>query len=294
VSGLTTRHVVHVVREIHRGLLRDDVFMLAASIAYAAVMSLFPLFVGVIVLLSRFVERGHAQQAVVSVLTPYVPPAALTMVEQAFTTIAPVPGTVGVLATLGLVWTATALASAIEHSLNRVLHACQVRPFWHRKLVELALVLLAGGFMSVSLLFNAAVAALGILAPLLAAADFFGGLHVLVTAASVGSWIFSGLTFFIIYRVLPQVRLPPRTLLIGSLTGLLLFEGIKPAFFWYLRTLARYPVVYGPLVGVVVFMIWVYLAALVLLIGAEVMTLERSLVGDSRRFGRSGGLAAGL
>ena len=38
-----------------------------------------------------------------------------------------------------------------------------------------------------------------------------------------------------------------------------------------LRTLASYPMVYGPLVGVVVFMVWVYLAALVLLIGAEVM-----------------------
>lgn len=272
MGSLTTQRVGHVVREIHRGLLRDDVFMLAASIAYAGVMSLFPLFVGVIILLDRFVERGHAQQAVVSVLTPYVPPAALAMMEQAFTTIAPARGTVGVVATLGLVWGAMALASAIEHSLNRVLHACQVRHFWRRKLVELALVLLAGGFMSVFLLINAAAAALGILAPLLAAADFFRSLHVLVTATSVGSWIFSGLTFFIIYRFLPNVRLPLRTLLIGSLTGLLLFEGIKPAFFWYLRTLGSYPVIYGPLVGVVVFMIWVYLAALVLLIGAEVMS----------------------
>jgi uncharacterized BrkB/YihY/UPF0761 family membrane protein len=50
-----------------------------------------------------------------------------------------------------------------------------------------------------------------------------------------------------------------------------LFEGIKSASFWYLRTLASYPLVYGPLVGVVVFMVWVCLAALVLLIGAEVM-----------------------
>ena len=69
------QRLLGAVREIHR-LLRDDVFMLATSIAYAAVMSLFPLFVGLIVLLSRFVERSHALQAVVSALTPYVPPAA--------------------------------------------------------------------------------------------------------------------------------------------------------------------------------------------------------------------------
>jgi membrane protein len=262
---------VGVVREIYRGLLREDVFMLAASIAYAGVMSLFPLFVGLIVLLSLFVERGNAQQAVVSALTPYVPPAALTMMQHALTAVAPVRGTGGIVAAVGLVWGATALASAIEYSLNHVLQVRGTRPFWRRKLVELAMVMLAGGFMSISLFVNAAAAALGILAPLVAAADFFRSIHALVTATAFASWIFSGLTFLIVYRFLPNIRLSRRTLLIGSLTGLLLFEGIKSAFFWYLRTLASYPLIYGPLVGVVVFMAWVYLAALVLLIGAEVM-----------------------
>jgi uncharacterized BrkB/YihY/UPF0761 family membrane protein len=48
---VTAQRVLGVVREIHRDLLRDDVFMLVASIASAAVMSLFPLFVGLAVLL---------------------------------------------------------------------------------------------------------------------------------------------------------------------------------------------------------------------------------------------------
>jgi len=253
------------------GLLRDEVFMLAASIAYAGVMSLFPLFVGLVALLSRFVERSHAQQSVMSALTPYLPPAALTMMQNSLTAMAPIQGTAGTLATLGLVWGGIALASTIEHSLNHVLQVRRTGPFWRRKLVELAMVALAGIIMSISLLVNAAVAALGILAQVVAAADFFRGLHALVIATTIGSWVFSGLTFLIIYRFLPNVRLPLRALLIGSLTALLLFEGIKPAFFWYLRTLASYPLVYGPFVGVIVFMVWVYFAALVLLIGAEVM-----------------------
>jgi membrane protein len=262
---------VGVVREIYQGLLGKDVFMLAGSIAYAGVMSLFPLFIGLIVLLSLFVERGNAQQAVVSALTPYVPPAALTMIQYALAAVAPVRGTGGIVAAVGLVWGATALASAIEYSLNHVLQVHGTRPFWRRKLVELAMVVMAGGFMSISLFVNAAAAALGVLAQLVAAADFFSSLHVLVTATAIASWAFSGFTFLIIYRFLPNIRLPRRTLLIGSLTALLLFEGIKSAFFWYLRTLASYPLIYGPLVGVVVFMVWIYLAALVLLIGAEVM-----------------------
>ncbi len=97
---VTAQRLLGVVREIHRGLLRDDVFMLAASIAYGGVMSLFPLFVGLIVLLSRFVERSHAQQAVVSALTPCVPPAALTMMQHTLTTMTPILGTAGIVATI--------------------------------------------------------------------------------------------------------------------------------------------------------------------------------------------------
>jgi membrane protein len=239
--------------------------MLAASIAYAAVVSLFPLLVGLIILLSRLVAREPAQRAVVSGLTPYLPPAALAMVQNTFTAVAPVQGTVGVLATLGLFWVATAVASAIRHSLNRVLRVRRDRPFWRRKLVELGVVVLVGGFMSLSLLAGAVADTLGMAGPLATAAALFHNYHL------VSSWIFPGLVFLAIYRFLPYARLPWRSLLVGSVTSLLLFQGIEHAFFWYLRTLARYPLVYEPLVGVVVFMVWVYLAAVVLLIGAVVM-----------------------
>jgi uncharacterized BrkB/YihY/UPF0761 family membrane protein len=68
---------------------------------------------------------------------------------------------------------------------------------------------------------------------------------------------------------LPRARVEQRRLLLGSLC--VLFEAIKSGFFWCLRTLASYPAVYGPLVGVVVFTLWIYLVALVLLIRAQVM-----------------------
>jgi membrane protein len=90
-------------------------------------------------------------------------------------------------------------------------------------------------------------------------------------AVSVGPWIFSGTAFIIVYRFVPNVRVRRRSLLIGSLVAMTLFELTKRAFFWYLLRLAQYPLAYGPLAGVVVFLVWVYLASLVALMGAALI-----------------------
>jgi membrane protein len=272
-----------ILYRLHWRLVHDDIFVLAASVAYAALLSLFPLLLGLIFLFSRFVEREHAQQAILAALGPYLPPAALTMVGQTLNAVVPMRGAVGAFAVVGLFWGATTAASAMRHGLNRVLQVHQARPFWRRKLVELALVALAGGFLSLSLVGSVAGAAIKIFYPLVLAEDLLRRSRLITSITVIGPWIFSSLAFLIVYRFLPNTRLSWRTLLVGSLIGVLMFQGIEQAFFWYLRTLAGYPPVYGPLVGVVVFMVWVYLGALVLLIGGTVMMESEA----SRRF--SGG-----
>jgi len=85
--------------------------------------------------------------------------------------------------------------------------------------------------------------------------------------------VLSAAAFFVAYRFLPNVRLRGRSLLWGTLTGMVLFELLKLGFFWYVRTLARYPIVYGPLAGLIVFMVWTYLVSVAVLLGAEVMAV---------------------
>jgi membrane protein len=63
---------------------------------------------------------------------------------------------------------------------------------------------------------------------------------------------------------------------------MVLFEGLKRAFFWYLRTVASYPLVYGPLAGFIVFMVWVYLVAVIVLFGAEVLAVIREMDAKER------------
>jgi membrane protein len=164
-----------------------------------------------------------------------------------------------------------AVASTLLQSLNRVLDAPSARPFWRSKVVELAMVGMGGALIVLSVLASAAITLLGGVPALAGIIGAFRGSRIWALVVSVGPWIFSGTAFIVVYRFLPHVRVRRWSLLIGSLVAMTLFELTKRAFFWYLLTLAQYPLAYGPLAGVVVFMAWVYLASLVTLIGATVI-----------------------
>lgn len=254
-------------------LARDDLFILAAAISYAAILSVFPLLIGVIALLALIVDQPQAQQAAVTALQPYLPPEALAPVRDAISAVVRTRSTAGTLASLGLLWSATTVASSLRHALNRVLGAERSRGFWRRKLVELTMVVLAGTFISLSVLVPLAQAAVKALPPLEPLVEMLRWVRGASTIAGSTSWMFSAVAFFIVYRFLPNVRMGWRGLLAGTATAVVLFEATRRAFFWYVRTLPTYPLIYGPLAGLIVFMVWVYLVVVLVLLGAEVMRL---------------------
>jgi membrane protein len=182
-----------------------------------------------------------------------------------------------VIASLVLLVGATTAASSVRHALNRVLQVSRPRPFVRRKLAEFALVLVGGIFVSLSVLTSTALTLLAVVRPLAAVGGLLRRSGLAELAATIGPWILSAAAFLIVYRFLPNERVRWRSLLAGTAVGAVLFELAKGGFFWYLRTLAGYSLVYGPLTGVVVLLIWVYLAAMILLVGAEVIAeMERA------------------
>lgn len=263
-------------------LAQDEVFILASAIAYAALLSLFPLLVGIIALLSRVVTQAEAQRVVIEALNPYLPPDALRLVQETLAAVFATRDAAGILAVVALFWGGTAVAGGLRHALNRVLRVTAGRTFWRRKLVELTLVVLAGVFISLSVIVSTLLAALSAIRPLgrLAAVILehpWGGI---VTAA--GPLIFPAAALLIVYGFLPNIRMHWRSLLVGTASGWVLVQLVTRAFLWYLGTLASYPLVYGPLAGLVVFLIWVYLVALAVLVGAEVLYITEAPPGRSR------------
>ena len=256
--------------EAYKKFLQDGAPDLAASIAYSALFSIFPLLLGVVAAAGLIGDEAVVRRAIVETLARVAPPATAEFVDRNVQEAIRLRGTFGILAIVGLFWSATAVASTVRNALNRVLSVIQPRPYLFRKLIDLILVVLAGTFLILSLITSAATLRLISAFPGLASLIVTLETSTLARLAStVGPVILSTLTFLVVYLYLPNVRIRWTNALIGALVAGLLFEGIKQAFFWYLQTFARYQLVYGSLTGIIVFLLWMYLSSAILLFGAE-------------------------
>jgi membrane protein len=259
-----------------------DLLMLASSPAYAAVLSVFPLLIAVIALLSRMVDPAEAREAVLRAMGPYLPEQALALVRQTLESALRARTTAGYVGIIGLLWGATAMTGSLRGALNRVVGAAPL-PYWRRKLIDFAMVVAGGIFLSLSVLVSAVHAVVGVRAvPLVWLSRWLGDDRVARLFATAGPIVFSTVAFYIGYRFLLNVRAGRQSLLWATLVAMVLFEGLKRAFFWYLRTVASYPLVYGPLAGFIVFMVWVYLVAVIVLFGAEVLAVIREMDAKER------------
>ena len=262
---------VWLVIEAYKKFFRDGAPDLAASIAYSALFSIFPLLLGVLAVAGLMIDEVEVRRAIVETLSRYAPPATAEWVDRNVSETIRLRGTIGVFAMLGLFWSATAVTATIRNALNRVLAVAQPRPFLMGKLIDLTLVALAGLFLILSLITSLASLRLISAFPGLALILFTLETSALARVGStIAPFFFSCLTFLMIYRFLPNVRLPWGRAIAGALVAGFLFEGLKQSFFWYLQTFGRYQLVYGSLAGIFVFLVWIYLSAAILLFGGEV------------------------
>jgi membrane protein len=87
--------------------------------------------------------------------------------------------------------------------------------------------------------------------------------------AAVVPYIFTVLLFWFLYRVLPHARVAWSDVLPAALLASLAWEVAKHAFAFYAAEFALYSLVYGSLAAVVVLLVWSYLSAMIILLGAE-------------------------
>ena len=85
---------------------------------------------------------------------------------------------------------------------------------------------------------------------------------------------FAFLIFALIYKVTPYIKTRWRQVLPGAFLGAAVFELGKRGFVFYLGRVANLEAVYGSLSSIIVLLLWLYVSALVLLLGAEYNTVR--------------------
>lgn len=250
----------------------DNVSLHCAALAYYTVFSIAPLLI-ISIAISGFIfgehsSRGAIFNAIQGLLGETGALAVESMVHSAARN-----HHAGVLATwagiLTLFFGASGVFSQLESSLNLIWRVEAVpgkalSTYLRRRLFSFSMILVIGFLLLVSLLANAAVAAMGkYLADHLPGGEFHW--HVLNSSLS---FVLVTVLFGALFKYLPDVRLAWRDVWLGAAITSFLFEIGKLLIGLYLgkSTIAS---TYGAAGSVIVVLLWVFYSSMILFFGAE-------------------------
>ena len=251
-----------------RLVMYDDGVENAGYIAFTALLALFP-FLIFLAALAGFLGESETADTFVRNLFELMPDDVTETLRPAVAEVLSARRTglltVGILVTL---WVASNGIEALRTGLNRAYGVGEWRPIWWRRLQAIAFVII-GAFalflISLTVLLGPVVwALLGSVAYLHLSENTW----VLVLRGVIATVVLFG-ALLILHYYLPNGREPVRYLLPGVVATIVLWIVSAYAFSWYLGTLADYSVTYGSLGGVIITLVFFYLAAFIFLYGAE-------------------------
>jgi membrane protein len=250
------------------GFYTSDNLTYAASIAYYALLSLFPFFLLAFALLGRAAADPKDRVAVLEFVLQYFP-SQFDFITKQLDAFGSNGATVGIAGTIALVWGALGVFGAISTAVNYAWGVEKQRSFWKHKLFSFVMLLVAGLILLCTLLLITASQVVGAtwFAGVLAR---FPGLAVLRGfAVGHATTLLFILVVGLIYYFVPNAKVRFRDVWIGAFITGVLWKGALEGFSWYMRDMSRFTRVNGSIAAVVVFLVWVYVQAVILLYGVE-------------------------
>ena len=248
--------------------------LIAAGVAFYAMLAIFP---GVAVLIAvwGFLADPAVIEAQMMILRQFVPQDAFSLLnDQVMALIAAHTGTVGWTTALSFgaaLWSARAGVAAMIHGLDTI-HGVELRGGLGHNLAAMALTL---ALIGVALVALAAVVVEPIILELVPTGPWTRGLALWVNWGLALAAVVFGIT--LVYRYGPN-REAERAVWVspGLVLAVLLWAGSSLAFSAYLANFNSYNRVYGSIGAAVALLMWFYISAYAVLLGAAVNAeLER-------------------
>lgn len=249
-------------------IAKDRVGLLAAGVAFYGLLALFPAITAAIAISGLLIEPSRIL-AQLSSLSGLVPEDVIAIVTRQATAVANSrQGSLGFAAILGLLiafYSASKGMASLMQGLNIAYDEQETRGFTARLLVTstLTLLLIAGLVCGLG-----ATLALPVI---LAFVDMGPSVAILLTAAFWAGLIaltIAGLC--VLYRFAPSRETPEwKWTSVGAVAGCLVWIAASASFAFFVSNFSYYNQSFGTLAGVVVLLMWFWISAYIVLMGAE-------------------------
>lgn len=261
----------YVLKKTVREFSDDQCPDLAAALTYFAVLSMFPALIAVFSLLGVIGQGQQAADAVLGIVDQVAPGSASDTLRGPIEELASsqAAGLALISGVVLAVWSASGYVGAFSRAMNRVWEIDEGRPFWKLKPAQLAVTLFAIALVVVALVL---LIVSGPVAEAVGQAIGIGEVGLLIWQIAKWPVLAFVVVLFVavLYYFTPNAKQPKfRWISTGAVIAILVLVIASLGFGIYVANFSNYERTYGSLAGVIIFLLWVWIANLALLFGAE-------------------------
>lgn len=296
-SEIPPRGWFAILRRVMAEVKEDNVALLAAGVAFYAMLAIFPAIIAVVTVYGMVADPNQVESQVGEFAQSLPSGADQLLTEQLknVTSAGRQSLSIGLaVSLLAVLWSASGGVQGLVKGLNVVYDERESRGFF--KLRGLSLLLTLGAIV-------VAVVALALITVFPAVIDNLGLGQAGELAASIARWVVLALLVLVavavVYRFAPD-RASPRWRWVswGAVVALVLWLLGSVGFSWYVDNFGKYNQTYGALAAVIILLLWLFLSAFAVLLGAEFdaeierQTARDTTTGPERPLGERGAEAA--
>lgn len=269
----TGRGALDFVTRVYEKAGQDNIFFLAGGIAFNVLIAAIPFLLLVVALFGYVLQStlDNPQQVAVEYVVEVLPASQqlVRWTRNFITDVIDGRTRFGLLGLALFIWTATRLIGSLRTVMRDIFDLQEDRGIVGGKIFDTKMVIVAGTLF----LANTAVT-VGLEAVRAYGIAWLGLEGRLDTVwrlwAQLLAFGFIFLMFVLIYRYLPDRRIPWRIALVAGTFTAAVFEMMKGGFAWYVANFGNYTSMYGGLATLVVLVFWIYYSSVVFILGGEV------------------------
>jgi len=261
---------------------RNQGFLLSGAVAYYTLLSVVPMSILALTVLSHFIGENQLVNTLATYLDIIIPGYAATLTEQVRVFVAN-RHVIGFIGFLVMLFFSSIAFSVLENAISVIFYhhvLTQRRKFLISALIPFVYIFaLAVGVLVVSVVVGAVEALesrhVSIFGRVLSLA---GSTRIALYILGIGGEV---LMLTSIYLVMPVVRITFSHALVGGITATVLWEIARRLLGWYYASFSMVNIIYGSIATVVVTLLCIEVAALILLLGAQVIAELEPKISES-------------
>jgi membrane protein len=255
------------------GIYNSNDLTFASSIAYYALLSLFPFFLLAFAILGSVAGTESERAEILGFVLRYFP-TKFEFVSDQLDSMQQASVSLGVTGSVLMIWAAMGVFGAVTSAVNHAWGVEKQPSYFKHKLISLLMLTASGVLLLAGLLLVSAIDVVeanwfaGVLARVSGpTAETLGALQGF--AAKSASTIIFILVVGLVFYFVPNAKVRFKDVWVGAVITGLLWRLALTGFSWYVRDLSRWQNIHGGIAAVVVFLLWVYVCAVIFLYGAE-------------------------